>query len=65
MLVVLLTIATLVVAFGAYRAAGAIRAHRRPTELRGNWWTSFEREFRAYAEHDARSRRRDTRRRGR
>ena len=28
-----------------------IRAHaqRRPAELRGDWWSAFERDFRAYA----------------
>ncbi len=26
-----------------------IRHRRTPLELRGNWWGSFEREFRAYA----------------
>lgn len=40
-------------------------SHRRkPAELRGDWWTSFEREFRDYARHvtssqPTRSRRRD------
>ncbi len=29
--------------------AVVIRYRRRPVELRGDWWTSFEREFRAYA----------------
>ncbi len=28
----------------------AIRYRRTPVELRSDWWTPFEREFRAYAE---------------
>jgi hypothetical protein len=31
---------------------------RTPRELRGDWWTPFEREFRAYASQAARQRRR-------
>lgn len=31
--------------------ARVLRRHRTPSELRGDWWTSFEREFRAYAQH--------------
>jgi hypothetical protein len=26
-----------------------VRRRRTPPELRGDWWTSFEREFREYA----------------
>ncbi len=29
--------------------AAVIRYHGTPVELRGDWWTPFEREFRAYA----------------
>ena len=36
---------------------------RTPAELRGDWWTSFEREFRAYAREATRSERTKSRRR--
>jgi hypothetical protein len=55
-------VALLIVILGA--AAGVIAIllalHRRrtPRELRGDWWTPFEREFRAYASQAARQRRR-------
>ncbi len=39
-----------------------VRGHRRPAELRGDWWTSFEREFRAYASEVTRSQRSRSRR---
>jgi len=54
-------VALLIVILGA--AAGVIAIllalHRRrtPRELRGDWWTPFEREFRAYASQAARQRR--------
>jgi hypothetical protein len=38
-----------------------VRRRRTPAELRGDWWTPFEREFRAYAQQVAR-RERDRRR---
>jgi hypothetical protein len=33
-------------------ASKAVRL-RTPSELRGEWWPEFEREFRAYARHAA------------
>jgi hypothetical protein len=49
-------------------AAGAILAALRrrhiPAVLRGDWWTSFEREFRAYAGDAANRDRRRRRHRG-
>ncbi len=27
----------------------AVRRHRTPAELRGDWWSQFERDFRSYA----------------
>lgn len=57
--VVLLIVVTLVLAFAAYRGAGVIRKHRTPPELRGDWWTRFEGEFRTYAERAAKSPRRE------
>lgn len=29
------------------------RKHRKPPELRGDWWPRFESDFRAYAKHAA------------
>ncbi|HTX07299.1 MAG TPA: hypothetical protein VME22_01745 [Solirubrobacteraceae bacterium] len=42
----------------------AIRERRTPRELRGDWWTDFEREFHAYAERTARPPRDRRRQRG-
>jgi hypothetical protein len=33
---------------GAYLVSAVSRELRNPRELRGDWWTAFEREFRAY-----------------
>ncbi len=30
-----------------------LRAHRTPRELRGDWWSRFERDFRVYAQQSA------------
>lgn len=38
---------------GACAIVIAVRRHRTPPELRGDWWTPFEREFRAYARQAA------------
>ncbi len=40
----------------ALTAFAMITAHRResPKQLRGDWWSEFEREFRAYAERTTR-----------
>ncbi len=40
-----------------------VRRRARPPELRGDWWTSFEREFRAYAAVHTPPRRRSSPRR--
>lgn len=42
----------------------AVSYHRTPAELRGDWWTPFEREFRAYARGATGSPHRPGRRRG-
>ncbi len=34
---------------------GLIAGHRKPPELRGDWWAKFERDFRAYARQAANS----------
>lgn len=58
--------ALVMVIIGFIALAGGVCAivfavHRRhtPPELRGDWWTPFEREFRAYARQSARRDRRD------
>jgi hypothetical protein len=37
--------------FLAFVPAGAfgVRRHQKPAELRGDWWSQFEADFRAYA----------------
>ena len=37
------------VSCGAGAIFAAVRRRRPPQELRGDWWTPFEQEFRAYA----------------
>jgi hypothetical protein len=59
-----LLIVTVVLAFAAYPTVCAVRRHRKPPELRGDWWTPFERELRAYAERTSRSANRDGHQRG-
>jgi hypothetical protein len=49
---------------GTYLIAGDIYRQRHPRELRGDWWESFEREFRAYAQAAERRRKRDHRQPG-
>jgi hypothetical protein len=41
----------------------AARHQRKPAELRGDWWTPFEREFRAYVRQQSKSVHRDRDRR--
>jgi hypothetical protein len=48
-------------ALGTYLIASDVHRSRRPPELRGDWWSRFEREFRAYAEAAERSARRQRR----
>ena len=42
----LLTVGVLLIAYGLFRAASW---RRTPSELRGDWWDRFERQFRAYS----------------
>lgn len=51
----------LALAGGIGALLSTVRRRRTPAELRGDWWTPFEREFRAYAQQAAR-RGRDRRR---
>ncbi len=56
-----LTVAILA-ALVAWAVVWNLRWHRTPVELRGDWWSSFEAEFRAYARRsDATSRLREHR----
>jgi hypothetical protein len=41
------------VAIGATVIAKSVRARISPRELRGDWWSRFESEFRDYARHAA------------
>lgn len=64
MSVIALIIVAGVLAAGACAILAAVRYRRTPTELRGDWWTPFEREFRAYAKQSAKSSRERRRHRG-
>lgn len=59
-----LVIVTIGVAAGTCAIVAAVRYRRTPPELRGDWWTSFEREFRAYARQTAKPDRHRRRHRG-
>ena len=54
----------LLAAAGVYSIFRAIREHRTPPELRGDWWSGFEREFRAYVSRTPRPTRDHRRQRG-
>ncbi|MGN6870159.1 MAG: hypothetical protein ACTHMY_17355 [Solirubrobacteraceae bacterium] len=55
-----LAVALVILALACGAGAIFVATHRRrtPRELRGDWWTPFEREFRDYASQAARQRRR-------
>jgi uncharacterized lipoprotein YddW (UPF0748 family) len=57
-----LVLVVLAVASGACAILIAVRRRRTPPELRGDWWTPFEREFRAFASQQAARRERERRR---
>ena len=59
--VLTLVIVVFAVSCGAGAILAAVRRRRTPPELRGDWWTPFEHEFRAYARQVA-SRERERRR---
>jgi hypothetical protein len=56
--VLALVLVIIALASGACAILVALRRRRTPPELRGDWWTPFEREFRAYARQASRQRRR-------
>ena len=53
MLVVALILVVLGLAGGVWAIGATVHRRRTPRELRGDWWTPFEREFRAYARQAA------------
>jgi hypothetical protein len=53
-----------IVAAGTVAILVAVRRFRTPPQLRGDWWTEFERDFRAYASLAARPARDRRRHRG-
>jgi hypothetical protein len=61
MAVVVLLLVIVAVAAGAHFLLPVIREGRTPPELRGDWWTAFEREFRAYERAAANRRQRGER----
>jgi hypothetical protein len=56
--VLALALVILALASGAGAIFFAMHRRRTPRELRGDWWTPFEAEFRAYARQAARQQRR-------
>jgi hypothetical protein len=48
-MILLVVIALIVAAVMVRLAMPRLRRHRMAAELRGDWWATFEREFRAYA----------------
>lgn len=52
-MILVIVLALLGVALGVYVIFLARQDWSAPAELRGEWWTEFEREFRAYADRVA------------
>ena len=57
-----LVLVILALAIGVCAIFVAVRRRRTPPELRGDWWTPFESEFRTYAGQQAARRDRERRR---
>jgi hypothetical protein len=55
-------IVAIALAGGTCAILAAMHHRRKPPELRGDWWTPFEREFRAFAREQAAVRDRQRRR---
>jgi hypothetical protein len=49
MIIAMIAISAVVLASCVYLAIVRIRRQRTPSDLRGNWWADFERQFRGYA----------------
>jgi hypothetical protein len=64
MSVLALVIVAIALAGGTCAILAALRYRRTPPELRGDWWTPFEREFRIYARQAASRDRQRRRHRG-
>jgi hypothetical protein len=56
MLALVVLVGALVAVVGIALVVQEVRLRRSPPELKGDWWTAFEREFRAYAREIERSR---------
>lgn len=54
--VALAVVIGVVVGLIGFKVGMALRTWRTPPEVRGDWWTSFERDFRLYAERVTESR---------
>jgi hypothetical protein len=63
MLALVVLVATLVAVVAIALVVQEVRLRRPPPELKGDWWTAFEHEFRAYAREVERSRHMRSRRR--
>jgi hypothetical protein len=63
MLALVVLVATLVAVVAIAMVVQEVRRRRTPPELQGEWWTAFERQFRAYAREVERSKRTRSRRR--
>lgn len=61
MIIAMIAVSAVVLACCVYLAIVRLRRQRTPSDLRGNWWADFERQFRAY---DAEGRRRRRAERG-
>lgn len=48
MIIAMVAISVLVLALCIYVGSLQVARYRTPPELRGDWWSEFEREFRAY-----------------
>lgn len=60
MIIAMVAISVLVLGLCVYIGIRQIAEQRTPSELRGDWWAGFERDFRAYARqasHQQRARR--------
>ena len=64
-MILLAVFAVVLTSLVGYLAWSTWRLHGTPSDLRGDWWPQFEREFRAYADRAGRRASRGTRRRRR
>lgn len=65
MIIAMVAISALILGLCVYVGIRQVAQRRTPVELRGDWWSGFERDFRAYATHTARRPRRPQRPHGR